>query len=188
MIASIALTCLFSCDEIWIQIIRPTKAQLTSALPGFRDRAWGISATRAKTETFMADETGKFDIPALGNSAFGIPNRRQFMLLGAGAAAGLIGSSFRICSNGTSGQSARQAARAGDRGSVAGADRLSSSHARHRGRSGRLVAGLLAALVHRPGWQLRARSRPRDPDHREWRALGRRADLEDQAAQRREVA
>ena len=37
----------------------------------------------------MADKTGKFDIPALGSSAFGIPNRRQFMLLGASAAAGL---------------------------------------------------------------------------------------------------
>ena len=37
----------------------------------------------------MADETSKFDIPALGNSAFGIPNRRQFILLGASAAAGL---------------------------------------------------------------------------------------------------
>jgi peptide/nickel transport system substrate-binding protein len=44
---------------------------------------------RAKTETVMADEMGKLDIPALGNSAFGIPNRRQLMLLGASAAAGL---------------------------------------------------------------------------------------------------
>src|ERR1700736_6382409 len=58
--------------------------------------------------------------------------------------------SFRMYSDGTSAQPARQATRAGDRGSVAGADRLSSPHARYRGRSGRLVADLLAALVHRP--------------------------------------
>ena len=37
----------------------------------------------------MADEMGKFDVPALGNSPPGIPNRRQFVLLGASAAAGL---------------------------------------------------------------------------------------------------
>jgi len=37
----------------------------------------------------MADEIRKFDVPALDNLTPGIPNRRQFMLLGASAAAGL---------------------------------------------------------------------------------------------------
>ena len=37
----------------------------------------------------MADEIGKFDAPAQGYLTPGIPNRRQFMLLGASAAAGL---------------------------------------------------------------------------------------------------
>ena len=45
---------------------------------------------RAKTETVMADETSKFDIPALGNSAFGIPNRRQFIRQAACAALGEV--------------------------------------------------------------------------------------------------
>src|SRR6201988_3761238 len=37
----------------------------------------------------MANDTGKFGNPALGNLTLGKASRRQFMLLGASAAAGL---------------------------------------------------------------------------------------------------
>lgn len=94
----------------------------------------------------------------------------------------------RLCADGASGQSAGQAAGAGDRSAVAGADRLSSANARHRSRPGPLVAGVLAALVHRSRRKVRSRSCPRSPDDRERRAFGRWPHLEDQAAQRCEVA
>jgi peptide/nickel transport system substrate-binding protein len=48
-----------------------------------------LDAARENGEGLMANETGKFDVPALGNLTPGIPNRRQFMLLGASAAAGM---------------------------------------------------------------------------------------------------
>ena len=35
----------------------------------------------------MADETGIFDVPAFGDLTSGVSSRRQFMLLGASAAA-----------------------------------------------------------------------------------------------------
>jgi hypothetical protein len=49
----------------------------------------GLDAARENGEGLMANETGKFDVPALGNLTPGIPNRRRFMLLGASAAAGM---------------------------------------------------------------------------------------------------
>jgi len=44
---------------------------------------------RAKTEWVMANKTGEFDTRTLGGGALRAPNRRQLMLLGASAAAGL---------------------------------------------------------------------------------------------------
>src|SRR6266851_3333916 len=88
VIPSTGLTRLFSCDEIYIQIVRGAEAQSISPLPDLRERGAGDSRAR-KRRGLMADETGKFDIPALGNLTPGIPNRRQFMLLGASAAAGM---------------------------------------------------------------------------------------------------
>ena len=130
----------------------------------------------------MADETGKFDIPALGNSAFGIPNRRQVMLLGAGAAAGLIGPASAFAQTERPGNPPDK-----PRGQVIAA--LSQEPTVfHPLMPGIEVDQGVWWQVFSPLWFIDPDGNfvpdlaPRDSDHREWRAVGRRADLEDQAA------
>src|ERR1700730_11080017 len=71
-----------------MQIFRRAKAQSIS-VAGFSRSGQGNRCRARGRRGVMADETGKFDVPALSNLTPGIPNRRQFMLLGASAAAGL---------------------------------------------------------------------------------------------------
>ncbi|GAA0008222.1 hypothetical protein BRDID11002_82290 [Bradyrhizobium diazoefficiens] len=137
-------------------------------------------------EWVMANDTGRFGVGAVH---LGSPNRRQFFQLGAGAAAGwsLAGNAFAQTERPTNPPDK-------PRGQVIaalsqGADRLPSADC-PASRSDQGVWWQVFSLLWYidPEGNFVSRSGARGPGHREWRPVGRRPDLEDQAAQRREVA
>src|SRR5437762_12054384 len=65
VVPSIRLTRLFSCDEIYAQIVRNAKAQSIPTVAGRSTRGAGKRRLARKRRGFMADKIGKFDVSTL---------------------------------------------------------------------------------------------------------------------------